>query len=291
MGANVAAGQSAHQLSGAQILARLLALGAGALAFPDNVFSIVGSSDATKIAAFEVDGFTTGTTRTFTLPNASITVAGINLAQTFSATQTFAAIDATSIGATTRGTGAFTTLAANAAVTFTLGTGTGLAISSTTAGATGSVGSLTTQGGIYAAQASFFGGQLVVERSASTNNFGTGQVTGEAQARLTMRVDGLFGWGDGTAARDTCIARNDRPGASDREHVRRCACRRHVRRLIERWTHPGVRQLACDRRRLGHLRQRHGRERAASHPELRDGQRRDHLQDERRSRYGPHDQQ
>jgi hypothetical protein len=91
----------------------------GAFSVVDGNFSILGSGDATKIAKLEVDGFTTGTTRTFTLPNASITVAGINLAQTFSATQTFAGIDATSIGATTRGTGLFTTLGANGAVAFT----------------------------------------------------------------------------------------------------------------------------------------------------------------------------
>jgi hypothetical protein len=124
MGANVAGGQSGHGLSGAQILAKLLALGALGFAIPDNVFNIVGSSDATKVARFEVDGLTTATTRVYTLPDASITVAGVNLAQTFSATQTFAGIDATSIGATTRGTGLFTTIGANGQITSTVSTGT-----------------------------------------------------------------------------------------------------------------------------------------------------------------------
>lgn len=101
-------------------------------------------------------------------------------------------INATTIGAVTPSTGAFTTLNA----------------SSATAGATGSVGSIVTAGGIYAAAQSFFNGQLVVERSASTNNYGAGQVTGEAQARLTMRVDGLFGFGDGTSTRDVGFSRN-----------------------------------------------------------------------------------
>lgn len=41
----------------------------------DNVFRIKGSSDATKLVAFEVDGLTTGTTRTVTIPDASGTVA------------------------------------------------------------------------------------------------------------------------------------------------------------------------------------------------------------------------
>lgn len=47
--------------------------------FADNVFFITGSSDATKKLAFEVDGFTTGTTRTVTVPDASITMAALNL--------------------------------------------------------------------------------------------------------------------------------------------------------------------------------------------------------------------
>ena len=40
----------------------------------DNLFRILGSADATKKLAFEVDGFTTGTTRTLTPPNESGTI-------------------------------------------------------------------------------------------------------------------------------------------------------------------------------------------------------------------------
>jgi hypothetical protein len=65
-----------RSLSGAQILAKLLALGALGAAFTDSAFAIVGSGDATKIARFEVDGITTGTTRVYTLPDASIVVSG-----------------------------------------------------------------------------------------------------------------------------------------------------------------------------------------------------------------------
>ena len=43
--------------------------------FADNVFQIKGSVDATKILMFEVDGFTTGTTRTVTVPDKSGTLA------------------------------------------------------------------------------------------------------------------------------------------------------------------------------------------------------------------------
>lgn len=50
----------------------------------DGKLSITGSSDTTKVAQFEVDGFTTATTRTFTLPNASTTVVGTDTTQTLS---------------------------------------------------------------------------------------------------------------------------------------------------------------------------------------------------------------
>jgi hypothetical protein len=49
-----------------------------------------GSSDASKIVRFEVDGFTTGTTRVLTPPNADATLAGLNINQTFVNPQTIA---------------------------------------------------------------------------------------------------------------------------------------------------------------------------------------------------------
>lgn len=62
--------------SGAQLLAAINGLGSSGFAVADDVFAIKGSADATKLARFEVDGITTGTTRTFTLPNADVIVAG-----------------------------------------------------------------------------------------------------------------------------------------------------------------------------------------------------------------------
>jgi hypothetical protein len=56
--------------------------GGGSSSFADNVFEIVGSADATKKLAFEVDGFTTGTTRTMTFPDASGTVVLLSQTQT-----------------------------------------------------------------------------------------------------------------------------------------------------------------------------------------------------------------
>ena len=51
----------------------------GANAMPDNEFTITGSADTTKKVAFEVDGVTTATTRTMTVPNRNITLGGITL--------------------------------------------------------------------------------------------------------------------------------------------------------------------------------------------------------------------
>jgi hypothetical protein len=59
----------------------------------DTTFRVVGSSDATKKVAFEVDGLTTATTRTLTVPNASGTLA---LLETLPAELVIACSDETS---------------------------------------------------------------------------------------------------------------------------------------------------------------------------------------------------
>lgn len=48
--------------------------------FPDNIFTVNGSSDISKKLAFEVDGFTTATTRTITFPNANLTLPAVTAA-------------------------------------------------------------------------------------------------------------------------------------------------------------------------------------------------------------------
>lgn len=59
--------------------------------FVDSGAIVKGSVDATKLLAFEVDGFTTATTRTVTVPDASFIMAGRNVDNAFSANQTFGA--------------------------------------------------------------------------------------------------------------------------------------------------------------------------------------------------------
>lgn len=50
----------------------------------DSLFSLQDNGDATKLAVFEVSGITTGTTRTFTFPDASMTLVGTAATQTLS---------------------------------------------------------------------------------------------------------------------------------------------------------------------------------------------------------------
>lgn len=65
------------------------AAGSSSLPVTDTTGISKGSSDATKILRFEVDGFTTATTRVLTPQNNSYTIAATDIAQTFSNTQTF----------------------------------------------------------------------------------------------------------------------------------------------------------------------------------------------------------
>ena len=57
----------------------------------DSLFTLIDDIDPTKKAAFQLSGLTTGTTRTYTLPNVSDTLAVLG-AQTFTGTQTIAGI-------------------------------------------------------------------------------------------------------------------------------------------------------------------------------------------------------
>jgi hypothetical protein len=56
--------------------------------FSDAAFTLQDDIDPTKQARFQIAGFTTGATRIFTLPDATTSLAGLAVAQTFSAKQT-----------------------------------------------------------------------------------------------------------------------------------------------------------------------------------------------------------
>lgn len=59
--------------------------------FIDSEFLLADNSDVTKLAAFQLSGLTTATTRTYTMPNASGTLTLLESAQTWTAAQTFTA--------------------------------------------------------------------------------------------------------------------------------------------------------------------------------------------------------
>lgn len=65
------------------------ATGGSSLPVADTQTLVMGSADNTKLLRFEVDGFTAGATRVMTPPNADATIAGLSVAQTFTATNTF----------------------------------------------------------------------------------------------------------------------------------------------------------------------------------------------------------
>jgi len=117
----------------------------------DAIFSLVNATDPTKKALFSLSGISTGTTRTFTLPNTSSELAILAGTQTFSGNKTFAGTLTASGASATLGTATGTatygmgTGATTNGVTKTVNLGTGGAsgsntvvnIGSSTAGAGG----------------------------------------------------------------------------------------------------------------------------------------------------------
>lgn len=87
------------------------------IAAGDNTgFTLQDNVDATKKAQFELSGISTGTTRTYTLPNVSGTLAALNLAQVFNATTTFSSLNGTfgsATGNSTYGLGSGATTSAS----------------------------------------------------------------------------------------------------------------------------------------------------------------------------------
>lgn len=70
-------GQSSQQIGGGAA--------ASSSSFSDALFHLFDNSDSTKVAAFELSGITTGTTRTYTLPDADSTFSVLEIAQSFAA--------------------------------------------------------------------------------------------------------------------------------------------------------------------------------------------------------------
>jgi hypothetical protein len=148
-------------------------------------------------------------TGTVTLP-LSGTLAISSGAQTFTGTQTFGAIDATSIGATTRGTVAGTTAnfsgASTLTGTVTLAATSGLQLKLGTYSSGASEGGGPFSSGFQAEDAnqSFF----TNNRLSAGNSIMGGGVNGEAYRRVIHLASGAIGVGPGTATRDTFLYRS-----------------------------------------------------------------------------------
>ena len=157
----------------------------------DAIFSLVNDADPTKKALFTLSGITTGTTRTFTLPNTSSELAILAGTQTFTGNKTFSgtltasgtvtvSAASASIGtATTTATYGIGTGATTTGVTKTVNLGTGGASGSTTVVNIGSA----TPGA---------GGTTVVNTPTVTFANAVTQV-GMPQANLTAQLLGLGG--------------------------------------------------------------------------------------------------
>ena len=145
----------------------------------DNAFTVSGSSDGTKKLAFEVDGFTTATTRTVTVPNASFTMVGADTTQTLTnktydtagAGNSFS-INGVAVTANT-GTGAVARATSPAFTTPDIGVATGTSLA-----ATGLIKSSSATAGIgYATGAGSTVTQLTDKTTGVTINNVTGQIT------------------------------------------------------------------------------------------------------------------
>lgn len=86
--ASNASASAANASTSANNAAASAATAGSAVAFVDSNPVVKGSADPTKMARFEVDGLTTGTTRVITVPNADITLAGLG-SNTFTGAQIY----------------------------------------------------------------------------------------------------------------------------------------------------------------------------------------------------------
>jgi len=157
----------------------------------DAVFSLVNNADPTKRAMFSLSGISTGTTRTYTLPNTSSELAILAGTQTFSGNKTFSGT-LTASGTVT--VSAATATIGTATTTSTYGMGTGATTNGTTKTVnigTGGANGSTTVVNIGSATAGA-GGTTVINTPTVTFANSVTQV-GMPQANLTAQLLGL-GW-------------------------------------------------------------------------------------------------
>ncbi len=157
----------------------------------DAIFSLVNDADPTKKALFSLSGITTGTTRTFTLPNTSSELAILAGAQTFTGNKTFSGT-LTASGTVTVSAAAATIGTAATTATYGMGTGaTTTGVTKTVNLGTGGASRSTTVVNIGSATAGA-GGTTVVNTPTVTFANAVTQV-GMSQANLTAQLLGLGG--------------------------------------------------------------------------------------------------
>ncbi|EEW24408.1 DUF2793 domain-containing protein [Rhodobacter ferrooxidans] len=157
----------------------------------DAVFSLVNDADPTKKALFSLSGISTGTTRTFTLPNTSSELAILAGTQTFSGNKTFSGT-LTASGTVTVSAAAATIGTATTTATYGMGTGaTTTGVTKTVNLGTGGASGSTTVVNIGSATAGA-GGTTVVNTPTVTFANAVTQV-GMPQANLTAQLLGLGG--------------------------------------------------------------------------------------------------
>lgn len=157
----------------------------------DAVFSLVNDVDPTKRALFSLSGITTGTTRTFTLPNTSSELAILADTQTFSGNKTFSGT-LTASGTVTVSAAAASIGTATTTATYGMGTGaTTTGVTKTVNLGTGGASGSTTVVNIGSATAGA-GGTTVVNPPTVTFANAVTQI-GMPQANLTAQLLGLGG--------------------------------------------------------------------------------------------------
>jgi hypothetical protein len=157
----------------------------------DAIFSLVNAVDPTKRALFSLSGISTGTTRSFTLPNTSSELAILAGTQTFSGNKTFSGT-LTASGTVTVSAAAATIGTATTTATYGMGTGaTTTGLSKTLNLGTGGASGSNTVVNIGSATAGA-GGTTVLNTPTVTFANAVTQV-GMPQANLTAQLLGLGG--------------------------------------------------------------------------------------------------
>lgn len=157
----------------------------------DAIFSLVNAVDPTKRALFSLSGISTGTTRSFTLPNTSSELAILAGTQTFSGNKTFSGT-LTASGTVTVSAAAATIGTATTTATYGMGTGaTTNGVSKTLNLGTGGASGSNTVVNIGSATAGA-GGTTVLNTPTVTFANAVTQV-GMPQANLTAQLLGLGG--------------------------------------------------------------------------------------------------